>query len=267
MIVHGVDFTSRPSRRKPITWAVCRAEGEGLVVQTLDRLETLEQFEQRLSQPGPWVGGFDFPFSLPRAFLTTMGWPLDWGRLMQGLDGSAPQTAAAMMDAYRKAMPAGAKHPLRATDALHGAQSPIKLYFQPVGRMFLAGAPCLWRAGLSVPPLRRTDADRVALEAYPGSLARSLVGRAPYKNDTPGKQTAAQAQTRARILEALPVAFVRPQDRAACLDDPGGDCLDAVLAALQAAHAARLPDYGIPADADPLEGWIIGPTPKLKAAA
>jgi hypothetical protein len=32
--------------------------------------------------------------------------------------------------------------------------------------------------------------------------------------------------------------------------------LDAVICALQAAHAVRLPNYGLPKDMDPLEGWI-----------
>ena len=40
------------------------------------------------------------------------------------------------------------------------------------------------------------------------------------------------------------------------VDDAAGDRLDAVVCALQAAHAAMLPGFGFPADLDPLEGWI-----------
>jgi hypothetical protein len=38
--------------------------------------------------------------------------------------------------------------------------------------------------------------------------------------------------------------------------DGSGDLLDAVICALQAAHAATLPRYGLPRSLDPLEGWI-----------
>jgi hypothetical protein len=44
-------------------------------------------------------------------------------------------------------------------------------------------------------------------------------------------------------------------------DDPGADHLDALLCAVQAAWAWRCRDagYGLPADLDPLEGWITDP--------
>jgi predicted RNase H-like nuclease len=40
------------------------------------------------------------------------------------------------------------------------------------------------------------------------------------------------------------------------LADAGGDRLDAVLCALQAAWASRQPRHGLPEHVDPLEGWI-----------
>jgi hypothetical protein len=43
--------------------------------------------------------------------------------------------------------------------------------------------------------------------------------------------------------------------------DGAGDMLDAVICYLQAAHAAALPDLGLPADLDPLEGWIAAVPP------
>ena len=38
---------------------------------------------------------------------------------------------------------------------------------------------------------------------------------------------------------------------------PAGDSLDAVLCLMQAAWASERPGYGLPADIDPLEGWIV----------
>ncbi|MDV7399138.1 hypothetical protein RZS08_47450, partial [Arthrospira platensis SPKY1] len=48
--------------------------------------------------------------------------------------------------------------------------------------------------------------------------------------------------------------------REALIDDASGDLLDAALALMQAAAAARAgpPLFGLPAGMDPLEGWIAG---------
>ena len=40
--------------------------------------------------------------------------------------------------------------------------------------------------------------------------------------------------------------------------DASGDALDAVLCLAQVAWAAGQTNWGLPADVDPLEGWIIG---------
>jgi hypothetical protein len=45
--------------------------------------------------------------------------------------------------------------------------------------------------------------------------------------------------------------------RDALVADASGDRLDAVLCLLQAAWARTQPDYGRPAEADMLEGWIV----------
>lgn len=59
----GCDFSSSPSRRKPIVLAVGALQGERVVLQ---RFETLQAFGQWLAQPATWLGVFDLPFGLPR---------------------------------------------------------------------------------------------------------------------------------------------------------------------------------------------------------
>ena len=76
--VIGVDFSSRPSRRKPIVMASGLLQGAVLQFSGLQRFESLEAFGAWLAQPGPWVGGFDLPFGLPRELVQQLGWPLDW---------------------------------------------------------------------------------------------------------------------------------------------------------------------------------------------
>jgi Protein of unknown function (DUF429) len=105
----------------------------------------------------------------------------------------------------------------------------------------------------------------VALEAYPGLLARELVGPRSYKSDTKAQQTPERLIARREIVHALEtgatrlgwrVAFSHAQ-RDALAHDPKGDALDALLCAVQAAWATTQPNFGLPLDLDPLEGWIV----------
>lgn len=52
----------------------------------------------------------------------------------------------------------------------------------------------------------------------------------------------------------LPRAFVEDQ---ALVDDASGDRLDAALCLAQAAWASVQPEWGMPAGANPVEGWIV----------
>jgi hypothetical protein len=138
----------------------------------------------------------------------------------------------------------------------------------PVAWMLHAGVPRLIAAGVHIPGLADGDRTRVALEAYPGFVARQVVGRASYKSDDRAKQTPARCDERKRIITTLeqsgltwlPRIKMPAKLRQACLDDASGDALDAVLCALQAAwgYERRVRNYGLPAYLDPLEGWIVG---------
>ena len=46
-----------------------------------NRLTSFAEFEALLQKPGPWVGGFDFPFGLPRDLVITLGWPQAWPQM------------------------------------------------------------------------------------------------------------------------------------------------------------------------------------------
>ena len=78
MKIYGIDFTSRPGRRKPLTCLECRLEGDALRTDELIEWSGFGAFEAALLQPGPWVMGIDFPFGLPRKFVENIGWPLTW---------------------------------------------------------------------------------------------------------------------------------------------------------------------------------------------
>ena len=60
----GCDFSSSPSRRKPIVLALGQARQGRVQLQALQTFDTLAAFGDWLAQPADWVGGFDLPFGL-----------------------------------------------------------------------------------------------------------------------------------------------------------------------------------------------------------
>jgi hypothetical protein len=261
----GVDFTSAPRSRKPITVARGRLARGAFALEAIEPLADWPAFERFLATPGPWIGGFDFPFGLPREAVTDLGWPQDWRALVDHCAGLGRTGLRAAFDAYRATRPVGNKYPHRAADLPAGSHSPIKLVNPPVALMFLEGAPRLARAGATIPGIVAGDPRRVAVEAYPGLAARAIT-RASYKADEARKQTPERRRARAAIVARLardggPFGFPLQASRGLArtlVDDATGDRLDAALAAMQAAWCLtrRKRNWGLPAAIDPLEGWI-----------
>lgn len=263
----GVDFSSAPSRAKPIVLAQGTRIGAVLRLDGVQRFATLPDFARWLRQPGPWLGGFDLPFGLPRELVQHMGWPTDWAAC---IDLYAAQARPALRDAFAAfcaARPVGRKFAHRATDGPAGSSPSMKWVNPPVAWMLHAGVPLLRAAGVGFPahgPVA-PEADRQALEAYPGLLARELIGTRSYKSDTAAKQTPERLIARKDIVEMLEQGRSRlglrlklsAAQRDALADDARGDTLDAVLCLLQAAWASRQPGHGLPPGVDALEGWIV----------
>ena len=82
ILLHGVDFTSAPRSKKGITIASGRLLGDIFHLQSLTTLYDFAAFSAWLKLPGPWLGGFDFPFSFPRELVTQLGWPQQWAELI-----------------------------------------------------------------------------------------------------------------------------------------------------------------------------------------
>jgi hypothetical protein len=264
-LLAGVDFTSRPTRRKPITVALGQSDGAGVRLARLDRHAAFEGFAQWLRTPGPWLGAFDFPFGLPRELVEALGWPREWLPLMRHYAGLTREQIRATFAAFCDARPVGGKFAHRACDLPAGSSPSMKWVNPPVAYMLHAGVPLLLEAGLHLPGLHAGDTTRIALEAYPGLLARELIGARSYKSDEIAKQTPERLIARKDLIEALEQGRTRlglrlrltHAQRDALAADASGDELDAVLCLVQAAWAAREPGYGLPPGVDPLEGWIV----------
>ena len=268
MKIYGIDFTSRPKRRKPITCLACDLEGDRLTAGSLLEWPTFEGFEAALGLPGPWIAGVDSPFGQARKFIETIGWPMTWQDYVDHVSTMSRAEFRKALDDYRAKRPPGDKEHRRLTDIAAGSISPQKLYGTPVGLMFYEAAPRLRKANVTIPRMQDGDPNRIVVEAYPGVLARHFIGRRSYKQDTKKKQTKNQHIARRDLHNILSSGQLRatygltldaPQTLA---DDPTGDQLDALLCAIQAAWAWRNKDqnYGAADPIDPLEGWIADAT-------
>src|SRR5512147_821281 len=263
--VAGIDFTSRPTRRKPVTVALGRREGAEVVLERIEEHVGFDGFSAWLHTPGPWVGGFDFPFGLPRELVESLGWPREWAALMNHYAALDRAAIRATFAAFCDARPVGGKFAHRACDGPAGSSPSMKWVNPPVAYMLHAGVPLLLEAGVHLPALHAGDTTRVALEAYPGLLARELIGNRSYKSDEVAKQTPERLIARKDLIEALEQGRTRlglrlrlsHAQRDMLVADASGDALDAVLCLVQAAWASTQPAHGMPADADPLEGWIV----------
>jgi Protein of unknown function (DUF429) len=274
----GCDFSSSPSRRKPIVVAFGVSKSGRVQLSKLERFESLEGFSLWLSQPSSWIGGFDLPFGLPRELVEALHWPTTWLECIRHFASLDRATIRNTFAAFCDARPVGGKFAHRKTDGPAGSSPSMKWVNPPVAYMLHAGVPALIAAGAYLPGLHAGEPSatvsavnrRVALEAYPGLLAREILGKRSYKSDDKAKQSPDRLIARKDLIHALEAGQTRlalrlkltHSQRDLLVDDASGDALDATLCLMQAAwaheqHAAGAPLYGLPPDMDPLEGWIV----------
>jgi hypothetical protein len=268
-LVIGVDFTSAPSRRKPLTVATGRWRAASprpcFHLDQVQEITSLDTFDRLLGENDAWIGGFDLPFSQPRSLIEHEGWPTTWPELVRFYCSQPRQNLRDVFRRWCDARPVGDKFAWRKTDKPAGSSPAMRWANPPVAWMMHAGIGRMLAAGLAFPAHRHAPrgSRRIALEAYPGFTARSVCGRS-YKSDTAAKQTADRRNNRRAILAGLIAGTagldvtlsVSPTWQRRLVADGRGDLLDAVICGLQAAHAAALPRYGLPRSLDPLEGWI-----------
>lgn len=266
----GCDFSSAPTTKKSIVVALGALHAGRVQLSGLKHFATLAAFSDWLKQPQAWVGAFDLPFGLPRELVQALGWPTGWAACMAHYTSLSRDQIRLAFAAFCNARPVGGKFAHRATDRPAGSSPSMKWVNPPVAFMLHAAMPLLLQAGVTLPGLQAGDPGKIALEAYPGMLAREVLGRRSYKADDKARQTPDRLIARKDLITALEQGNTRlglrlklsHAQRDALADDARGDALDAVLCLMQAAWAQTQHDagavlYGLPADLDPLEGWIV----------
>ena len=212
LMLVGCDFSSRPSRQKKIVIAFGSMSGGCLKLSKLEHIESLEIFAQWLQKPLNWVGGFDFPFGLPRELVETLGWPTQWEDCIHHFSALSREQIRVTFAEFCDSRPLGAKFAHRATDRYSGSSPSMKWVNPPVAYMLHAGVPLLVAAGVRLVGLYAGDpldidaqgqARRIALEAYPGLLAREVLGTRSYKSDDKARQTPERLIARKDLITAL----------------------------------------------------------------
>ena len=276
MKVYGIDFTSAPGARKPITIAECSFQTNRLRLEGILPLTTRESFDEFLFGDGPWIAGIDFPFGQPRKLIENLGWPMPWHDYVARVKELSKEAFERVLTDYGQRRAKGDKQHLRATDVCANSRSPMMLYGVPVAKMFYRGAPALLESPASIIPVRPTNDSRIIIvEAYPALVVRKLIGEKSYKSDNRRKQTAARKAARQSVVQGLRLGELIgcyglclefTEEYARCfVNDPTADCLDAFLCAIQAAWAfvQKSKNYGVPLNCDLLEGWIVDPSLRL----
>jgi len=273
MSIYGIDFTSAPSPQKPLVCAECIFDGKYLRLEELTPLYDFKGFEALLGTPGPWILGLDLPFGQPLKLI--QGLQLNsssWEAYVQQVEKMGKGSFEETLRRYMQGREKGDILHKREVDRMANAQSPMKLDFIPVGKMFFEGAPRLAKAAVNVLPCRPTEDERTVVEAYPALVPWQIFGkRRSYKEGKTEKQRQERKNVRKEIVGLLSRAALHdhygftlsiPDEHLGdMIEDKQGDYLDSVFCAIQAtwAYIRQDEDFGIPSDCNHLEGWIVNP--------
>jgi hypothetical protein len=260
--VYGVDFSGARLAGQN-TW-IARLEpdgGEGgrWLLTRLGQLERLCGTAERAPALAWLVGqvaasegalwGFDFPFGLP---VEVMAPGASWADQLDFLAGWGDDAYGLGLECLRRALALrGPKHIRRATDA--EARAPFDPYHYRIiyqtfhGMRDVLGPLRRLRHTAIVPfQYRRLRwARRVLVEACPtATLKRLGLPHQNYKQPEGGPLKHKRRRTRRAILDALTAhVVIGARDRLVMMRNGGADALDAVIAALGAAHAWAAADH------------------------
>ncbi len=233
-------------------WELVALDSLARLAGTADRAPALAHLTAMVRASDRALWAFDFPFGLPLEVLPPgSGWRAH-GRLVREFEGD--DYGLGLECVRRARLRGGPMHVRRLTDAR--ARAPFDPYHYRIiyqtfyGLRDVAG-PLAEERDTAVLPFqygRAPAARRVLVETCPASTLKRLeLPHQRYKQPEGGPLTAVRRRTRRAILDGLArhVVLDRAGDRhrRRIMRDPGGDALDAVVAALGGAQAVRGADH------------------------
>jgi hypothetical protein len=272
--IYGVDFSGARNAGRTIWIARTRpVRGRRLVLEELFNLErtsghavreaALAWLVRRIADSNAALWAIDFPFGLPTGVMDTgSSWP-DLLRVVRQWPHGAYDFG---LHCLARAKAVGPAHVYRPTD--RQTKAPFSCYHYRIIYQTFHGIrdvllPLSRHAGTAILPFqgrKLARARRVLVEACPSSTLKRLgLPHQNYKQPQGGPLTRKRRHTRRAILSGLEsLVTIAADDRRQIMRDGGGDALDAVLAAVGAAHAWRTANHAT-IFSDPRacrEGWI-----------
>jgi hypothetical protein len=260
--VYGVDFSGAKQAGRN-TWVARLALAEGgagpgslawlanlgRLCGTAERGPALAHLVGLIAASDGALWGLDFPFGLP---VELMAPGAGWEAQFDFLGGWGEDAYGAGLECLRRAQALGGpNHIRRATDA--ETRAPFDAYhyriiYQTFHGMRDVLGPLRRLRRTAILPFhyrRLPTARRVLVEACPASTLRRLgLPHQNYKQPGGGPLTGKRRRTRRAILEGLAAhVALTPAQRRVLMRNPGGDALDAVIAALGAAQAWAAADH------------------------
>ncbi len=266
----GVDFSGAVLAGRNIWIARCELDGiapsrSRLVLKSLDRLEDLAGTAARgpalahlvtlVRQSSAALWGLDFPFGLPiELFPKGHRWP----KVFAFVGGYGDDAYKCGMTCVRRARKMKSHvirktvhHIRRLTDV--EAKAPFDTFHYRIIYQTFFGLrdvvdPLRRSPGTAVLPFqyrKLPTAERVVVECCPASVLKRLGWpHQNYKQPTGGPLTAIRKRTRHALLTALADHVEIPDSfRRVVMRNPGGDALDAVIAAVGARLAVATADH------------------------
>ncbi len=247
--IYGVDFSGATDAGRKIWIAAGHGErhtliiddcfcGEALPDSPRERETCLAALRAFIGQSRQAIFGLDFPLSVPQVVLASQTWRQFIRTFAQRFASPQDFRQHCLLAAHGREL----KRPTEVETKTPFSAYNLRLYRQTFYGLRDVIGPLLINRLACVRPMQSPHADQPWLiEICPASTLKRLDLYVPYKG-----QSDQQRAARTTILAALPVRLSHAT-RSVVLDDPEGDALDSILAALAVFRAAHQTGVGVPA--------------------
>jgi hypothetical protein len=251
--IYGVDFSGGADAGRKIWLAAGRVENDTLIIDACfpgealpdssrERETCLAALRVFMAQSGEAIFGLDFPLSVPQAVFADQ----TWLHFIRTFAQRFPSPQEFRRQSFLAAHGHELKRPTDVESKTPFSPYNLRLYRQTYyGLRDVIGPLVIDRVVRVLPMQSPRDDQPWLIEICPASTLKRLELYVPYKGKT-DRYRAARTTILAALTARGPVRLSRAI-RSAVLDDPEGDALDSVIAALAVFRAAHQTGFSVPA--------------------